>query len=135
MAKVGRPTKYKPEYCDTVIEIMAQGASKAECCVKLGVTPQTFLNWIAANPEFLESVKLGSLMSKAWWEEKGRNATFGLTEGFNATSYIFNMKNRFRESDDFGESWADRVQNENTHLFPDLTDEQLDERIEKLIQN
>ena len=34
--------------------------------------------------------------SEAWWERQGRLATFGHIEGFNATSYIFQMKNRFR---------------------------------------
>ena len=53
-------------------------------------------------PEFSIAVKEALRVSQAWWEEKGREATFGAHPGYNATSYIFQMKNRF------GEDWRDR---------------------------
>ena len=91
----GRPTKYKEEYCDQVIEFMRDGSSKVQFCAELKISYQTFLNWQEAYPEFLESVKTAEAISQAWWEEKGKKAVFGGIDGFNATGFIFQMKNRF----------------------------------------
>lgn len=110
----GRPTEYKEEYCSTVIELMKDGASKAEVCLNLDCTFQTFLNWQKKNPTFLEAVKRGSHLSKGKWEEMGRKAAFGKVENFNATAWIFNMKNRFGKNDDFNEKWTDKQELEHS---------------------
>ena len=108
MSKVGRPTKYKPEYCETVVRLMSQGVSKEEVCYDpeegIGISYQTFLTWQKEHPEFLEAVKDGERASAAWWQKTGRTAVLGGIDGFNATAYVFNMKNRF--------GWADKVQQE-----------------------
>ena len=80
--------------------------SKCEIGVKLDISQDTFCRWQKENPEFSEAVKEAVRHSQAWWEKKGRQATFGGVEGFNATSYIFNMKNRFRDE------WSDTVKSE-----------------------
>lgn len=100
---VGRPTAYKPEFCQTVIDAGKDGAGKAEMAAECGVSRQTLDNWTEVHPEFLDAVKEALAWSQAWWEKNGRIATFGGTEGFNATSYIFNMKNRFPDD------WKDKV--------------------------
>ncbi len=93
----GRPTNYDSAFCDQVIALGQTGASKAEMAVEIGVARSTFSLWEGAHPEFSEAVKFAVEISQAWWEREGRSATFGGKEGFNATSYIFQMKNRFRE--------------------------------------
>lgn len=98
----GRPSKYDPVYCERVIELGKEGASKAEMAADLGVWYSTFDLWTSTHSEFSEAVKEALRQSQAWWERQGRLATFGGVEGFNATSYIFQMKNRF--SDD----WKDK---------------------------
>ncbi len=102
MAKVGRPTKYDPAMCEAVIEAGAQGMTLAEMADIIGVTRETVRAWVAEKPEFSCAVKEGLDKAQAWWERKGREATFGAIDGYNATSYIFQMKNRFKED------WADR---------------------------
>ena len=98
----GRPTKYKPEFCDVVVQAGREGKTKAEMAADLDIDRGTLNEWCEAHPDFSRAVKLGLDYAQAWWEGKGRLATFGGTDGFNATSYIFQMKNRF--SDD----WRDR---------------------------
>jgi hypothetical protein len=100
--KVGRPTDYRDEHCQTVIECGAQGYSLMEMCFTVCRSYETFQNWQKLHPEFSKAVKTAKSLSQAWWERKGREATFGEVDGFNATSYIFQMKNRFRED------WRDR---------------------------
>ena len=98
----GRPTKYRPEFCEQVIECGEQGMGLAEMASELDIHYSTFQAWQDEKPEFSEAVKEARRQSQAWWERQGRLATFGGVDGFNATSYIFQMKNRFRED------WADR---------------------------
>lgn len=93
----GRPTKYKPEFCDIVIECGREGMGKAEMAAELGIAYSNFDIWQHEHPEFQDAVKEAVRQSQAWWEKKGRIATFGEVPGFNATSYIFQMKNRFKE--------------------------------------
>lgn len=100
----GRPTDYDQSYCERVIELGKEGASKAEMAAELGIVRQTLDNWCEAHPEFMDAVKQAVSWSQAWWEKQGRIATFGGTEGFNATSFIFNMKNRFPGD------WKDKVE-------------------------
>ncbi len=110
----GRPTDYKPKHCKTVIELMKEGASKAEVCLELSCSFQTFLTWQEKHPEFLEAVKRGLHLSKGKWEQMGRKAAFGQVEGFNATAWIFNMKNRFGKMDDLGDKWGDKQEIEHS---------------------
>tara|TARA_R100001086_G_scaffold180400_5_gene100191 strand:- start:14542 stop:14919 length:378 start_codon:yes stop_codon:yes gene_type:complete len=108
MATKGRPTKYKPEFCDKVIEMGREGASKAEMALELDIAMSTFDVWQNDREDFSEAVKRATALSQGWWEKNGRLATFGGVDGFNATSYIFQMKNRF--SDD----WRDKRETEHS---------------------
>ena len=111
---MGRPTDYLPEHCAKVIELMKEGASKAEVCLELDCSFQTFLTWQQKHPDFLEAVKRGLHLSKGKWEQMGRKAAFGNVENFNATAWIFNMKNRFGKMDDFDEKWGDKQEVEHS---------------------
>lgn len=90
----GRPSKYDPAFCDQVRSLGQKGKSKAQIAAALGVSRQTVDTWTALHPDFLDAVKDAHDASLAWWEDQGQD---GLTaEKFNATAFIFQMKNRFR---------------------------------------
>lgn len=110
----GAPTKYEESHCDIVVNLMREGASKAEVCLELNCCFQTFLNWQTQHPEFLESVKKGLHFSKGKWEQIGRKAAFGQVENFNAVSWIFNMKNRFGKMDVDELAWRDKQEVEHS---------------------
>jgi transposase len=103
----GRPSDYKIQFCEQIIEFGKEGMSKTEMCLELNICKQTMANWCEEHPEFLEAVKKAVDYSQGWWEKQGRRATFN-SEGFNSTSYIFNMKNRFKED------WSDTSNNNIT---------------------
>ena len=107
----GRPSKYNPAMCDTVIQCGRDGMGKAEMAAELGIAYSNFDRWQHEHPEFQDAVKEAVRQSQAWWEKMGRVSTFGGIDGFNATSYIFQMKNRFRAD------WNDTVKSE--HSGPD----------------
>lgn len=99
--RTGRPSLYDPSFCGVVVDAGGEGKTLAEMAAAIGVTRETVRDWVSKHPEFSCAVKEGLDRAQAWWEDKGRQATFGGVDGFNATSYIFQMKNRFKED------WSD----------------------------
>lgn len=97
--------------------------SKCEMAANLEIHYSNFDQWQKDKPEFREAVKQAVRASQAWWESKGRQATFGGCEGFNATSYIFQMKNRF--SEDWREKKEIEHQGGISVVSADSVDEQL----------
>ncbi len=89
----GRPSKYEPEMCDQVIELMKEGASLVEVAAEIGICEDTLHEWKKTNAEFSESIKKGVQLSAAWWERKGR--TNLENKDFSYTGWYMNMKNRF----------------------------------------
>lgn len=91
----GRPSKYDPKFCQKIIEVGEAGGSKTEMASACGVLLETMNSWVDVHEAFANAMKIAVQASQTWWEEKGRQATFGGQPGFNATSFIFQMKNRF----------------------------------------
>lgn len=91
----GRPTKYRPEFCEIIIACGEEGKTLASMAEAIDVDRATVNEWIERYPEFSRAISRGLQKAQDWWEDKGRLATFGAFEGYNATSYIFQMKNRF----------------------------------------
>lgn len=94
----GRPTLYKPEYCELVVKKMKQGAAIKELPIYLDVCLDTIYEWRDQHPEFSEAIKKGIGFSEAKWMQKGRLNL--KSENFNSTLWYMNMKNRF--------GWADK---------------------------
>jgi len=67
--KVGRPSKYKEEYCQTVIDVMSQGKSKTAFCHSIGITTATMYHWRDDHPEFLSALKQAEESCRVWWEQ------------------------------------------------------------------
>lgn len=104
----GRPSKYTPEFCERVIDAGSEGKTITEMADDLDIARSTIYEWIDTYPEFSDAIKRGLQKAQAWWERNGRLATFGGVDGYNATSYIFQMKNRFPDD------WRDKQEREHT---------------------
>lgn len=104
----GRPTKYDPAFCDLVLEVGENGGTLAEMAEVCDVERHTLNAWVERHEEFSTAVKRGLQKAQVLWERRGMAATFGDCDGFNATSFIFNMKNRFKED------WRDKVEQEQS---------------------
>ena len=108
---MARPTKYTDDMPDKLSAFGTKGEGVVEACQMLGIVKDTFYHWDKSHPEFSDAIKMFRQNSQVWWERAGRVGTMGKSPGFNATSYIYNMKNRF--SDD----WKDRK--EHNHISTD----------------
>jgi hypothetical protein len=57
MSHLGRPTAYKPEYCELAHNSCLLGATAEELAGFFGVTRGTINNWIAKIPEFAAALR------------------------------------------------------------------------------
>lgn len=90
---LGRPTKYDPEFCTTVIDLGSQGKSKAYMAGKLGISRETLNEWSKNIPDFSDAMTQAMLLSQIWWEDKGQS---NLTESiFQASMWSRSMAARF----------------------------------------
>lgn len=101
---VGRPSLYKPEYCDAVVAHMSEGASLTSFAASVDVSRDTVSEWASAHPDFSVAVKVGKAKCAAWWEKRNRqSAESGAPPGAN-TLIIFGLKNMAPDE------WADKQQ-------------------------
>lgn len=104
---VGRPkitvADLPKNWREETIKLGESGASDVEIRVEAlgGIDAKTFNRMLEDEPEFLQTITEARSKCEVWWQRVGRTAAIGQIEGFNATAWIFNMKNRFR--------WRDQI--------------------------
>lgn len=100
----GRPTDFKPEYCQMLVDHMKKGFSFESFAAIVDCTRSTIYNWLEIHPEFSDAQSKGKMHSAMFWENMGINGAMGALDGFNASAWIFNMKNRH--------NWRDKTETE-----------------------
>lgn len=108
----GRPTDYKPEYCDLLVTHFKSGKSYAAFAALCDVSRSTCFEWEQKHIEFANAKSRGWEHYQAYWEQIGHEGVFTQTyktdEGIrtvalNSAVWIYNMKCRFRKD------WHDSV--------------------------
>lgn len=61
MGEVGRPTMYKPEYCEMVENMALLGLTDIQMAEILLVAESTFYKWQHDHPEFSEAITRGKI--------------------------------------------------------------------------
>ena len=93
----GQPTKYKPEYCEELINHMKLGLSFESFAGKIGVCRDTLYAWRDAHSEFSDAIKKGKSASLLVWEHRLNEAVYD-PKGVNATSIYFALKQYIQPS-------------------------------------
>jgi|SRR5258708_10123382 hypothetical protein len=104
-------SEFKPEYCEIATKVLANGESLAAICDELDICRATLYNWRDAHPEFANAIRKGLQKAQRDWERIGREGVVGNIDKFAASTWIFTMKNRFR--DDYKEEKAEPTLNES----------------------
>lgn len=69
--------KYKPEYCELVIERAKEGRSLESFSAFIGAGRTTVYDWRQRYPEFEEAVQIAKLHQQAWWEDRALDIATG----------------------------------------------------------
>ena len=94
MSDFGRPTKYKPEYCEKLIEHMSQGLSFESFAGEVNVSRSTIYLWADEHPDFSDAKSIGASKCENLWEKVLVKTTLGQMNA-HPTLLMFNMKCRF----------------------------------------
>ena len=90
----GRPTSYRQDFGDRIVQLMAQGRSLDGCAALLGVHPDSLYEWQKVHPEFSEAVRAGRAAATAFWE--GRLLDVSKGGSGNAQAIQWALRNRSR---------------------------------------
>ena len=91
---VGRPTAYRPEMCQQLIEAMAGGLSAEAAAAKVGIGPRTLFTWQLQHPQFQQAVQEGRHQALLFWEQRAIAVAHG--KPGNAQLITLALKNRSR---------------------------------------
>lgn len=104
MAKMGRPSEYKPAFAGEIITLMASGLSLTAAAAELGFSRETVYAWEREKPDFSDAVKLARSKRTAFLEKRLLAADTGPV----VTSSIFALKNACAAE------WRDKQEHEHT---------------------
>ena len=91
---VGRPTAYRPEMCQQLIEAMAGGHSAEAGAAKIGISARSLYGWQPLHPEFMQAVQEGRHQALLYWEQRAIAIANG--KPGNAQLVTLALKNRSR---------------------------------------
>jgi transposase len=94
---VGRPTLYKPEFCEEVIALGKIGKSVEAIGAILGVGTKTLYNWRDQHEDFLHALDMAKEFELQWWEDIAQTHMIENKESdkINATIWSRSMAARF----------------------------------------
>lgn len=93
---VGRPTDYKPEYCQKLLEHMSKGLSFESFAGLIGVHKGTLYDWCEAHEEFGEAKEMAWSKYRLFMEIQAVEGLWSSKEkSFNTALYTLHMVNYF----------------------------------------
>lgn len=121
--RIGRPTAYKPEYCDLVIDHMGKGHSLTGFAGFIKVARDTVYEWMSVHPAFSDAVHVAKAARVNALEKR----LIVADKSAQAASMIFALKNAIPE--EYAEVRNLRV--EHNVKIEKLSDQQLREIIDR----
>lgn len=100
----GRPTTYKPEYCEKIVEFCKNGDTLNQFAVSVGTHPQRLYEWAKQNEEFNEALLKARAVYQAYYEKILKFAIHGKkiedVHKIDGLLLMFKMKSRFSDYHD-----------------------------------
>lgn len=118
---VGRPTEFKPEYCDQLIDHMSTGMSYESFAAEIRVGRSTIYDWENSHPMWKEAKEIGLQCAHSFFEKRLIAKTAGQAiQGVDpklvdTACLIFALKTRFHKT--YSEKSDDKNGGGNTFKF------------------
>lgn len=118
-APVGRPTEYKPEYCQMLIRHFEQGLSFESFAGVISVGRTTIHRWRDENPDFKQAYEEGISKCRLFYDKVGSAMMMdqlkvdGKKVKGNVAVWFIQMKNRFGYRDNPEDKQVHTVKFEN----------------------
>jgi len=94
---------YDKKFANMLIKHMTDGYDFQSFAKVVGVSKQTLDRWVQDRVTFKEAKEIGEEAYYHHWLDLGLKGAKGLIKGYNASTWIFTMKNKF--------GWKDIVEN------------------------
>ena len=106
----GRPTKYRREFCEAIVEHCKQGYSVTTFAAVADVTPQRISEWCEYFPEFAEAVSRAKVHVLHTWEQRTLSSLQnGHVTGGQAQISLFMLKNFGRAHEEYRDTSGDAL--------------------------
>ncbi len=133
LVRTGPKALYKPEYCDKIATIAAQGGHIPQMMLEIGIkSKDTWYRWQREYPEFKEAVEYASIINQAFYENLGLQAVQGRIKDFSATTYALIMNNKFGV--DYKRNPSSGTEINITNNTMNLTSEQVQQKIAQKLE-
>lgn len=97
--RAGQPTKYRPEFCEQIVELGSAGMLPAEVAAHFAVTKVTLHNWRNTHPEFFNAFALYKEICEGWWLKLNREQAEGTKNSYGSQNTRFILAAAFRYYD------------------------------------
>lgn len=98
-------TKYKPEFCNALIEYGAKGHIWTTFAAEIKVSRSTLYEWVKKYAEFAEAKEVADVLCEQYWEKKGMKPR---AKDFHFGVYKMMMTNKFGYSEKPKEKEAEK---------------------------
>lgn len=105
VVKVGRPSKYRPEFCEQILNLGARGKSVSQMASYFNVNRKTLDQWALDHEEFSAAFTQAKEYGQTFWENVGEKGLF--ERNFNSALYHNTMRSRYRG--DYGEHRVNEI--------------------------
>jgi len=129
----GGLTKYRPELCEEIIPLMAEGKFQVQIAAELGISEYTLINWKKKYPEFAKAMEIGQAAAITKWIEKGEKLMWA-KEGKPAV-YAILMRNLAGWTDARHESTNYNYHEVHGEVKIDTSDEHTAEALRVLLES
>lgn len=108
----GAPTKYKPEYCERVYDVVGEHAKTIEhFACEIGVHKDTVYEWAKVHADFSDALRLAVQKAQCIWVDRLEDMM--IDKGINAPLVKLYFANRF--------NWHERSARDDTERSEPIT--------------
>lgn len=98
--KRGRPTKYKPRYCEEILELARQGKGIAHYAAHCNTVRETIYAWGRDYPAFSDTLKRADELRELWWVDQALRQASGGAGNANITKWMMACNFGYKEPKD-----------------------------------